>query len=111
MDDQIVGLIMYACTGVFSYCLVRTTNMNTAGKWISGIVLFLVIGVLGYVGLISILIGEMHKYVAFAALAVSYAVLDKGIGPKIGGLNLAQEIACSISFSLTICGLISLLIL
>ena len=107
MDDQIVGLIMYACTGVFSYCLIRTTNMNTAGKWICGIVLFLIIGVLGYVGLISILIGEMHKYVAFAALAIAYAVLDKGIG----GLNLAQEIACSISFSLTICGLISLLIL
>ena len=110
MEDRIVGVIMYLCTGVFSYCLVRTMDINKAAKWIAGILLFMVLCVLGYIGLLSILIGELHKYVAFGALAVAYAVLDKGIGPKIGGLNIVQEVTCSISFSLVICGLISLLI-
>ena len=108
MSDTITEIVLIVCGITFSYVLMKSIATNNIGRWVGGIILALILIVLGEMGVAFIMLGVLSKYVAFAALAVSYGLTDKVLGPKIGGMNIMQEIACSISFSTAVCGILGM---
>lgn len=110
MSDTVAEIVLIVCGVTFAYVLMKSIATNNVGRWVGGIVLALILIVLGEMGVAFVMFGVLSKYVAFAALAVSYGLTDKVLGPKIGGMNIMQEIACSLSFSTAVCGIFGMLI-
>lgn len=109
--DTFAEIILIGCGITFAYVLMNAITENNIGRWVGGIVLALILITLGEMGVTFVALGVLNKYVALAALAVSYGITDKALGPKIGGMNIGQEMACAFSFSTAVCGILGMFLI